>query len=64
MTWMPRRNKRTFYQLPHWLEKTWRYWARILQARVTVRPLRSQTVKLVRYGRGGNKFRRTCYVAV
>lgn len=55
--------KRPFYQFPQRLEKTWRYWARILRVPATVRVLRSQTVKLVRYGRGGNKFRRTSYVA-
>lgn len=43
--------------------KTWRYWACILQARITVRVLRSQTVRTVRYGRGGNQFCRDCYVA-
>lgn len=25
--------------------------------------MRNQTVKLIRYGRGGNTYRRSCYVA-
>jgi hypothetical protein len=44
--------------------KSWRYWARILRPWFTVRVLRSQTTKTVRYGRGGNAFCRSCYVAV
>ncbi|OCC09538.1 hypothetical protein [Streptomyces sp. PTY087I2] len=42
---------------------TWRYWALILRPWFVRYVLHSQTRRTVRYGRGGNSFCRTCYVA-
>ncbi|WP_326885345.1 hypothetical protein [Actinocrinis sp.] len=39
------------------------YWARILRPWFISRVQRSQTMKVVRYGRGGAQWRRACYVA-